>query len=106
MNLTNQSDVVETQEFKINGEWHMRGTKVEWDEVVLPQYPDIRYSKVSSDCKKEPSSVQLPCQLSLSYFVVYFCLLFTDNKQVCRFSLQSGRNVRCPRRMLLSGASR
>jgi len=46
MNLTNLSDVVETQEFKINGEWHMRGTKVEWDEVVLPQHPDIRYSKV------------------------------------------------------------
>jgi len=46
MNLTNVSDVVETQEFKINGEWHMRGTKVVWDEVVLPQHPDIRYSKV------------------------------------------------------------
>jgi len=47
MNLTNLSDVVETQEFKINGEWHMRGTKAEWNEVVLPQHPDIRYSKVS-----------------------------------------------------------
>jgi len=47
MNLTNLSEVVETQEFKINGEWHMRGTKAEWNEVVLPQHPDIRYSKVS-----------------------------------------------------------
>ena len=47
MNLTNQSDKIETQEFKINGEWHMRGTKAEWDEVVLPHHPDIRYSKVT-----------------------------------------------------------
>jgi len=47
MNLTNLSDNVEIQEFKINGEWHMRGTKAEWNEVVLPQHPDIRYSKVS-----------------------------------------------------------
>jgi len=47
MNLTNLSEVVETQEFKINGEWHMRGTKAEWNEIVLPLHPDIRYSKVS-----------------------------------------------------------
>jgi len=47
MNLTNLTNEVETQEFKINGEWHMRGTKAEWHEVVLPQHPDIRYSKAS-----------------------------------------------------------
>jgi len=46
MNLTNLSDKVEMQEFKINGEWHMRGSKAEWNEIVLPQHPDIRYSKV------------------------------------------------------------
>jgi hypothetical protein len=47
MNLTNVSSEVETQEFKINGEWRMRGTKAEWVEVMLPQHPDIRYSKVN-----------------------------------------------------------
>lgn len=46
MNLTNVSNEVETQEFKMNGEWRMRRTTAEWIEIVFPQHPDIRYSKV------------------------------------------------------------
>ena len=57
MNLTNLSDKVEMQEFKINGEWHMRGSKAEWNEIVLPQHPDIRYSKVSRSVSQFRPSV-------------------------------------------------
>jgi len=46
MNLTNLSDEVEMQEFMINGEWHMRGSRAEWSELEIPQHSDIRYSKV------------------------------------------------------------
>jgi len=79
MNLTNLSDVVETQEFKINGEWHMRGTKVEWDEVVLPQHPDIRYSKVSNDYYQKESGVQFSRCASPPFHMLLRTLLFTDN---------------------------
>lgn len=46
MNLTNVSSEVETHEFKINGEWQMDGTRINWVEIILPQHQDIRYSKV------------------------------------------------------------
>ena len=48
MNLTNVSNEVEIHEFKISGEWRMQKTMAEWVEIVLPQHPDIRYSKVGT----------------------------------------------------------
>jgi len=46
MNLTSDSSKMDLNEFKINGEWDIIGTTVEWKELVLLGYMDTRYSKV------------------------------------------------------------
>jgi len=73
MNLTNLSDEVEIQEFKINGEWHMRGTKAEWNEVVLPQHPDIRYSKVILFSDIFVASISSTVTHILDHFFSFHC---------------------------------
>ena len=80
MNLTNSISRVEMQEFKKNGEWHMRHTSAHWREVVLPCCPDIRYSKVvfvlhmTRRCTFYVMNIMLPCALLSILILIVFCV--------------------------------
>ncbi len=80
MNLTNITSSVETQEFKLNGEWHMSYTTAQWQEVVLPCCPDIRYSKVVFTFYLDRRytfyvmNIILPCSLLSVLILIVFCV--------------------------------
>lgn len=80
MNLTSVSDSIETHEFKVNGEWAIRGTKARWDEITLPCCPDIRYSKVVFTMFLDRRymfyimNIVLPCCLLSVLILVVFCV--------------------------------
>jgi len=80
MNLTNVQTEVEIGEFKINGEWNIIGTTVEWKEVILPGYLDNGYSKVVFTIRMSRRyifyvmNIILPCSLLSVLILVVFCV--------------------------------
>lgn len=80
MNLSSVADKIETQEFKVNGEWHVRSTKAQWREITLPCCPDIRYSKVVFTMYLDRRymfyimNIVLPCCLLSVLILVVFCV--------------------------------
>ncbi|ELT89403.1 hypothetical protein CAPTEDRAFT_123138, partial [Capitella teleta] len=80
MNLTSVRDVIETHEFKVNGEWAIRGTVARWEEITLPCCPDIRYSKVVFVMVLDRRymfyimNIVLPCSLLSVLILVVFCV--------------------------------
>ena len=42
MNITNGSDVIQTKDFKVSGEWEILYTEAVGHVIVLPTSPDIQ----------------------------------------------------------------
>ncbi|ESN98755.1 hypothetical protein HELRODRAFT_94890 [Helobdella robusta] len=80
MNMTNASSEVLTHDFRLNGEWDIYHTKVEWKENVLPCCPNTRYPFVEFTLflKRRHMfyvmNIILPCTLLSILVMVVFCL--------------------------------
>ena len=80
MNITNVGSDVQTQGFRLNGEWDIFKTKAEWKENVLPCCPDTRYPYVEFTLYLRRRyefyvmNIIVPCTLLSILVMIVFCL--------------------------------
>ncbi|CAD5113333.1 DgyrCDS2509 [Dimorphilus gyrociliatus] len=80
MNLTNATGTIPTHNFRMNGEWQVIGTSVEWLETILPCCPDTRYPYVQFTLYLRRRhafyimNIVLPCSLLSVLVMIVFCL--------------------------------
>ena len=65
MNLTNVAMHMETEQLTLNGEWIIYDTASAWNELLIPNGPDIGYSSVRT--KKIVRSQQLVCHAGTTF---------------------------------------
>lgn len=80
MNITNASNVIHTQDFRRNGEWHVFHTTAEWDITFLDCCPGTGYSHVVFSLFLERRykfyimNIVLPCLMLSVLIMIGFCL--------------------------------